>query len=237
MTTHVQQQLAHLRGHLIVSCQAPPASPLHDPYVIARLALTAERHGAGAVRIDSPAHIAAVRALCTVPVIGLHKQVHDGSAVYITPTCSAAAGVIEAGADIVAVDATSRHRPHGERLGDIIGVIRAHGRLVLADVATESQGLAAADLGVDLIATTLAGYTEDSARLPGPDFDLVERLASATRLPVICEGRVRSAAEVRQAFRAGAYAVVVGGAITGVDALVKHFVEATPSGLAETLDA
>ncbi len=234
--THAQQLIARLRNCLIVSCQAPAESPLHDAYVMARLALAAEKQGAGGVRVDSPAHIAATRALVTVPIIGIHKQVHDGSSVYITPTCSAAAGVIEAGADIIAVDATDRHRPHGERLSDIIGVIRAHGRLVMADVATEAQGLAAADLGVDLIATTLSGYTEDSVRHPGPDLTLVERLATGTRLPVLAEGRIRSANDVRQAFRAGAYAVVVGGAITGIDALVKHFVEATPSGLAETGD-
>lgn len=233
--THPQQLVARLRGRLIVSCQAPADSPLHDPYVIARLALTAEQCGAGGVRIDSPSHIAATRALCTVPIIGIHKQVHEGSSVYITPTCSAAAGVIEAGADIVAIDATLRHRPHGEKIGDVINVIRAHGKLVMADVATESQGLAAAELGVDLIATTLSGYTEDSVRHPGPDLALVERLASDTRLPVICEGRVRTPGDVRQAFRAGAYAVVVGGAITGIDQLVRQFVEATPSGLAETL--
>ena len=166
--THAQQLIARLRNRLIVSCQAPAASPLHDAYVIARLALAAEKQGAGAVRIDSPAHVTATREVVSVPIIGLHKQVHEGSAVYITPTCSAAAGIVEAGADIVAVDATSRHRPHGERLADIIGVIRAHGRLVIADVATEAQGLAAADLGVDLIATTLSGYTEDSVRHPGP---------------------------------------------------------------------
>jgi N-acylglucosamine-6-phosphate 2-epimerase len=235
--TTAAQLIARLRNGLIVSCQAPAASPLHDPYVIARLALAAEQQGAAGVRIDSPTHLAATRALVSVPIIGIHKQVHDGSSVYITPTCSAAAGVIEAGADIVAVDATDRHRPHGERLSDIIGVIRAHGRLVMADVATEAQGLAAAELGVDLIATTLSGYTEDSVRHPGPDLTLVERLATATRLPVIAEGRLRSATDVRQAFRAGAYAVVVGGAITGIDALVKHFVDATPSGLAETLEA
>ncbi|WP_291981570.1 N-acetylmannosamine-6-phosphate 2-epimerase [Luteitalea sp.] len=234
---HSQQLLAHLRNRLIVSCQAPAESPLHDPYVIARLARAAELQGAGGVRIDSPAHVAATRALVGVPIIGLHKQTHDGSAVYITPTCGAAAGVVEAGADIVAVDATARHRPHGERLVDIIGVIKAHGRLVMADVATETQGLAAADLGVDLIATTLSGYTEDSLRHPGPDLVLVERLATATRLPVVAEGRIRSASDVRAAFRAGAYAVVVGGAITGIDALVRHFVEATPAGLAETTDA
>ena len=235
MTTLVQQQLARLRGRLIVSCQAPVTSPLHDPYVIARIALAAERCGAGGVRIDTPAHIAETRAICTVPVIGLHKQMHEGSQVYITPTCAAAAGVVEAGADIVAVDATARPRPHGERLVDIIGIIHDHGRLVMADVSTEAEGLAAVDLGADLIATTMAGYAGEPPRHPGPDLELVQRLASATRVPVVCEGRIRSASDLREAFGAGAYAAVVGGAITGVDALVRYFVEATPAGLAETL--
>ena len=233
---HPQQIVAQLRGRLVVSCQAPADSPLHDPYVIARMALAAEQGGAGAVRLDSPRHVAAARALCAVPLIGLHKLRYEPSPVYITPTRAAALSIIEAGADIVALDATARDRPNGERLADIINVIRGHGRLVMADVATEVQGRVAADLGVDLIATTLAGYTEDTFRHPGPDLALVEALALATRVPVVCEGRVRSTADVRDAFRAGAYAVVVGGAITGIDAAVRSFVEATPSGLAETME-
>ncbi len=225
--TAAQAMLASLRQRLIVSCQAPAESPLHDPYVIARMAMAAERQGAGGVRIDSPAHIAAVRDVVAVPVIGLHKQVHDGSPVYITPTGSAALGVIHAGAHIVAVDATRRARPHGEQLQDIIALVRSHGRLVMADVGTEAEGLAAAARGVDLLATTLSGYTADSPRQPGPDLALIERLASGTSLPVVAEGRIRSASDVRQAFAAGAWAVVVGGAITGIDALVRLFVEAT----------
>jgi N-acylglucosamine-6-phosphate 2-epimerase len=234
---HPQQIVAQLRGRLVVSCQAPAKSPLNDTYVIARLALAAEQGGAGAVRIDSPKHVAAVRALCTAPLIGLQTLVYDTSPVYITPTRAAALAIIEAGADIVAVDATGRDRPNSERLADIINVIRGHGRIVMADVATEVQGRVAADLGADLIATTLAGYTEDTFRHPGPDLALVEALALATRVPVVCEGRVRSTADVRDAFRAGAYAVVVGGAITGIDAAVRSFVEATPSGLAETMES
>ncbi len=230
MTRIVHPHLARLRGRLIVSCQAPVTSPLHDPYVIARFARAAQDAGAAGVRIDTPLHIAATRALCSVPIVGLHKQQHEGSPVYITPTCSAATGVIDAGADIIAVDATARVRPHGERLVDIIDIVRGHGRLVMADVATEDEGRAAADLGADVIATTLSGYTGTGAPEPGPDIALVERLASTTGVPVICEGRIGSADDVRAAFRAGAFAVVVGGAITGIDALVRHFVAATPAG-------
>lgn len=225
--TVAESLVSRLRGRLIVSCQAPADSPLHDAYVIARMAMAAQRQGAGGVRIDSPAHIAAVCQVVTVPVIGLHKQVHDGSAVYITPTCRAAADVIEAGAHVVAVDATRRDRPGGERLQDIVELIRSCSRLVMADVATEAEGLAAAALGVDLLATTLSGYTDESVRQAGPDLALVRRLASGTGLPVVAEGRIRSTGDVRRAFAAGACAVVVGGAITGIDALVRRFVDAT----------
>ena len=106
----------------------------------------------------------------------------------------------------------------------------------MADVATEAQGLAAADLGADLIATTLSGYTDDTVRLPGPDLGLVERLARSTHLPIVAEGRIKSADDVRAAFRAGAFAIVVGGAATGVDALVRWFVTAAPTGLEDPLD-
>ncbi|MCC6162286.1 MAG: N-acetylmannosamine-6-phosphate 2-epimerase [Acidobacteria bacterium] len=229
MTQDLESSLAALRHRLIVSCQAPAGSPLHDPYVIARLALTAEQRGAAAVRIDSPSHIDATRVLVTVPIIGLYKQAFEGSPVYITPTRHAASAVIAAGADIVAIDATDRTRPFGERTSDIVRVIHAHGRLVMADVATEVQGLAAADLGVDVIGTTLSGYTDDSPRLPGPDLALVERLAARTHVPVIAEGRIRTPDDARQAFDAGAYAIVVGGAITGVDELVRQFVAVTPT--------
>lgn len=236
--------IASLRGRLIVSCQAPFDSPLHDPYVIARMALAAEQGGAAAVRIDSPEHIRAVRALCSVPVIGLHKQVHAGSDVYITPSREAAESVVAAGADIVAIDATRRARPGGDTLEAIIGVLReanpgANGRLgeaslpvsmpaIMADISTEDEGLAALDLGVDLLATTLSGYTDDSPLREGPDFDLVAALSRRAHVPVICEGRLRNTSDVRRAFAAGAFAVVVGGAITGIDGLVRAFVLATP---------
>jgi N-acylglucosamine-6-phosphate 2-epimerase len=222
-----------LRGRLVVSCQAPEGSPLRDPYVIARFALAAERGGAAAVRIDSPDHIRAVREVCRLPVIGLHKQVHAGSEVYITPTVSSAEGVCDAGADIVAVDATARPRPEGHTLRMVIDAVRARGTaVIMADVATLDEGMAAIDLGVDLLATTLSGYTHEAPSRPGPDFDLLAALAHRTHLPVVCEGRVRTPQDVRRAFDAGAFTVVVGGAITGVDDLVRSFVAATPGASA-----
>jgi N-acylglucosamine-6-phosphate 2-epimerase len=221
--------LAALRGGLVVSCQAPAGSPLHDAYVIARMALAAEQGGAAGLRIDSPDHIRAARALCTVPIIGLHKQVHAGSDVYITPSVSSAHGVVQAGAPIVAVDGTPRQRPGGESLAEVIQAVRDAHAVVIADVSTVDEGLAALDLGVDALATTLSGYTAYTRAGDGPDVTLVAELSRRAHVPVLCEGRVRAPADVRRAFDAGAFAVVVGGAITGIDAHVRDFVAATPT--------
>jgi N-acylglucosamine-6-phosphate 2-epimerase len=97
----------------------------------------------------------------------------------------------------------------------------------LADVATAEEGLAAAELGADLVATTLHGYTRATSRCEGPAFDVLSQLVRQSRVPVILEGRVRSPADVRRAFDLGAYAVVVGTAITGVEWLVREFSAAT----------
>lgn len=213
-----------LRGGLIVSCQAPAGSPLHDPYIIARIALTAELNGAAGLRIDSPAHIAATRALVSLPIVGIHKVVRPGSDVYITPLFDDAAGVAAAGADIIAVDATDRPRPDGGDVPSLIRRIADDLRLpVMADIAAFDEGLRAADCGAALVATTLRGYTAGTRGASLPAIELVEKLASKLSIPVICEGGVSSPEHLQMALDAGAHAVVVGGAITGIDLLVRKF--------------
>lgn len=46
---------------------------------------------------------------------------------------------------------------------------------------------------------------------------------------VVCEGGIQSPEQVAAAFAAGAYAVVVGRAITGIEARVKQFALRTPA--------
>ena len=226
--------LTRWRGGLIVSCQAPPESPLSRPDIIAALALAAERNGAVGVRIEGRPNIAAVKGVVTVPVLGIEKLKQDGSDVYITPTCESAARVAAAGADVLALDGTARARPRGETLGFVAARVREEfGLPLMADVATMSEGLAAAEeVGVDFVSTTLSGYTAETAGRDGADFELVERLASRLRVPVVCEGRLRCPDDVRRAFDCGAFAVVVGTAITGVDHLVREFLAATPQACA-----
>ena len=217
------------RGGLIVSCQAPAGSPLAKPEIISAFAETAEQNGAVGVRIDSPAHIRAVKAQIQIPVLGIYKIVTDASEVYITPTFDAAQQIAAAGADMIALDATRRPRPNGENLENIVRRIRHDlKKSVTADVATYEDGARAEEIGFDAVITTLSGYTEETKHIIKPDFDLVEELAARISVPVICEGRLRSAEDVKRAFDCGAFAVVIGSAITGVDFLVQSFMAAIP---------
>lgn len=227
--TLLESLCAQLKGGLIVSCQAPAGSPLNDPYIISALALTAEQHGALGVRIKHADQVAATKARVRVPVIGLDKVEFADSPVYITPTLAIAERLAASGADIIATDATQRPRPNGEPLDVLIRRIQDDLRKpVLADVATLAEGLHALDCGAAFVATTLCGYTAESQDAALPAFDLLENLAKRLTVPVICEGGVKTPEDVRRAFDCGAFAVVVGTAITGVGQLVEHFVRASP---------
>lgn len=228
------QELSNKIKHgLIVSCQAPKESPLCAPEIIAAFALCAEQNGAVSVRIDSPEHISAVRKIVGLPILGIYKLVEPDSDVYITPTFDSAAKIAEAGADIIALDATLRTRPNNEKLENLVEKIhRELGLPVMADVSTFEEGANAARIGCDFVGTTLSGYTAETAHKSfAPDFDLVEKLARNLAVPVICEGRLRKPEDVAKAFDCGAFTVVVGNAITGTDWLIREYVKAAPKNL------
>lgn len=228
--------LESLRGGLVVSCQAPTDSPLHDAEVIAAMAAAALQRGAVGVRIDTPSHIQAVRARGDrqrsnlgdrCPIIGLWKQVIPPSAVYITPQFHHAEAVALAGGDMIAIDATQRWRPSGETLDQLIQKI--HQRLdkpVMADIDTLDNALRAVDAGADCVGTTLFGYTEDTEGQTPPGFALLQTVVQRCSVPVICEGGIATPAQAQEALELGAYAVVVGTAITGIDSLVQQYVKA-----------
>jgi N-acylglucosamine-6-phosphate 2-epimerase len=163
-------------------------------------------------------------------VIGIKKMMHKDSDVYITPTYDSAMRIAASEPDVIAVDGTQRARPNGEALGIIISRIHSElKRPVMADVATLEEGIMAVEeAGADLVSTTLSGYTVETAGANEPDMQLVGRLANRLNVPVICEGRVRTPDDARRAFEKGAFAIVVGTAITGVDWLVRQYAAATP---------
>jgi N-acylglucosamine-6-phosphate 2-epimerase len=184
--------------------------------------------GAVAIRANGLDDVAAIVVRVRVPIVGLWKN-GDPRGVFITPTAEHAMAIAQAGADIVATDGTRRHRPDGSSFHDIVDVVHAQGRLVLADVSTPNEGIAAARDGADLVASTLSGYTSYSPQIEGPDFDLVARLVQELDVPVIAEGRIRSEAEARRARDLGAWAVVVGDAITRPSQITRRFVQALRS--------
>jgi len=211
-----------IAGGLVVSCQAPRRSPLREPAWIARVAQAAELGGAAGLRVNGPDDIAAVHALTSLPVIGLHKVTGVHREI-ITPTLELAARLLEAGAVIIAVDAT--HEVVGDNL-TLLSEIRGLGVQVMADVSTLDEGQRAWDLGVDAVGTTLSGYTLATGPCPDePDLALVEALA-ARGVRVIAEGRYRNPLQVRAALDLGAHSVVVGGAITDPFSTTERFVAA-----------
>ncbi|NJN76310.1 MAG: N-acetylmannosamine-6-phosphate 2-epimerase [Synechococcaceae cyanobacterium RL_1_2] len=221
--------LAQLQNQLIISCQAPVNSPLHQPAMIAAMAQAACNQGAAAIRVDTPAHVRAVKAVLPhIPIIGLWKQTLPGSSVYITPRWQEAEAIIEAGAEIIAIDATDRPRPDGQDLAALIDQIHRRDRLVMADIDTVANGIAAAQLGADLVGTTLYGYTEETQGLAPPGYDLLRQLRQQISVHLICEGGIASPSMVAQAFELGADAVVVGTAITGIDLQVQAFKQSCP---------
>lgn len=220
--------LERLRGGLIVSCQARSGNPFYGTHFMAAFARAAELAGAVALRVNGEADVRAVAQVTSLPIIGINKLRTAEWPVYITPTLAAARDVVEAGAVIVAVDATHRPRPGGLSPEELIAGIRFELRVpVMADVDSLEEGIAAAEAGADLVATTMAGYTEAWPATDGPDLALVQALSHRIAVPVICEGRIRNPEEVTAAFAAGAFAVVVGTAITNPVAVTKSFVEAT----------
>lgn len=225
MSTRLSRQA--LQRGLIVSVQAPEGSPMRDPSVIAAMAEASLARGALGVRLESPEHIGAVRRRCPdALIIGLWKCTYPDSPVYITPGWREIAAVWSAGADVVAIDATPRPRPGGEDLASLIQrASQELGAPLMADVDGLEAGLQAAAMGCRWVGTTLYGYTEATAQLRPPAWDLLEPLRRALpeTVALICEGGIASAQQARQALDQGADAVVVGTAITGVDLQVAAY--------------
>ncbi len=216
------------RGALVVSCQARPDNPLHGPGHMAAMARAAEQGGAVGLRANGVDDITAIRAATGLPVIGIAKRFDEGFPVSITPDLTSALAIAAAGADAIAVDATARPR-RGEPIERLLPLIRSRtGLPVMADIATFEEGEHAAALGADAVATTLSGYTDETAHLRerGPDLDLVSALAQRLDIPVIAEGRFETPDQVREALDRGAHAVVVGTAITNPREITRRFVQA-----------
>lgn len=224
--------LDDIRGRLIVSCQARPGEPLYGPQYMAEMARAASLGGAGGIRANGAADISAIRAAVRLPIIGIQKRRVEGYGAFITPSGEDAVAVAAAGSAMIAVEGTPLSRPpeSSGRVWTITELVEyIHSELglpAMADISTEDEGMAAEDVGFDCVATTLSGYTPYSLAMEGPDLELVERLSSRLAVPVIAEGRISTPADAIRALEAGAWAVVVGKAITMPHTIVERFTRA-----------
>lgn len=218
-----------LKHKVIVSVQAMPDEPLYQEDCMFAMMRSVINGGATALRVAGARDVKNAKRL-GVPVIGLTKPngLPDNwkEIVYITPTIKEADELISAGADIIAFDGTSRPRPGNCKLDTIIKHIKSAKRLAMADIATLEEGINCANLGVDIISTTLSGYTQESlSDSEEPDYELLKSLVKNTSVPVILEGRIWAPEQVDKAFELGAHAVVIGSAITRPQLITKRFTE------------
>jgi len=219
----VDDLVSRLRGRLVVSCQPVPDGPLDTVEAVVAYALAAQVAGAAGLRIESVRYVAAVVKACPLPVIGIVKRDLPDSPVRITPFLEDVEALADAGAAIIAVDATDRARPVPS--AELFAAIRRRGLVSMADISTEAEARAAIAAGVDIVGTTMSGYAGPGPTPEGPDLPLVGVCAGLGK-PVVAEGRYNAPALAAAAIRAGATTVVVGSAITRPEHITTWFREA-----------
>lgn len=216
--------LNKLRNGLIVSCQASPGSPLGNRGLMSYMAEAAEAGGAVAIRAEGLRDISEIKKVVSIPIIGLIKSKNPNTPVIITPLLENVYALLEAGSDLIAVDATLRKRLDGALGQEFVAQAKAAGAQVLADIDDLNSALESEKSGAVAVCTTLAGYTSDLVP-EFPDIDLVKSCSSHCAVPVIAEGRYHSPELVKQAFDAGAWSVCVGSAITDPWLTTKRFIK------------
>ena len=218
--------LNSIKGGLIVSCQALEDEPLHSSQIMMRMAQAALMGGAIGIRANSPVDCSAIKQNVDLPMIAIYKKVYGNSNVYITPTIEEVKKLLFINPEIIAVDATNRARPNGKMLEEFFKEIKQiYNGLIMADISNLEEGIEAERIGFDLVSTTLCGYTDYTLDKPKPNIELIKRLKDALKIPIIAEGNVDSPDNAINCLDAGAWAVVVGAAITRPQLITKKFVD------------
>ena len=224
----MNELIAELKHGLIVSCQSEGDDPFNAPHLIAKFALAAKMGGAAGIRTEGIENIKAVRAEVDLPLIGIIDGQFANGWICVTPDFKDIEEMLKAGVDIVALDVTPRKRPNG--MDGIEFFEEARNRFdvpFIADISTFEEGIRAAEMGADAIATTLSGYTDYTQKLltDEPNFQLIEELSRAVKIPVVAQGRVWTPQQAKEALMRGAFCAVAGSAITRPRMVTKKFVD------------
>ena len=208
-----------MKGSIIVSCQATPGEPLYDPQrsVMPLMARAAKQAGTKMIRTSSVRDIIGIKEETGLPVIGLIKREYPGYTGRITMTMREVDECMDALADIVSIDCTDTVRGDGKTAPEFLREVKKKypNIIIMADCATLEEAEAAYAAGADLVGSTMNGYTAAAADCKGdPNYELVRQMVEKLPCPVIAEGRVHTPEQARKMLDIGAWAVVVGGAIT-----------------------
>lgn len=222
-------QIDDIKGKLIVSCQALPDEPLHSPIIMGRMALAAKEGGAGGIRANTKEDILEIKSVVDLPVIGIVKRNYEDSKIYITPTMKEVDELVEAGVEIIAMDATIELRPGNQTLEVFFKEVKAKypTQKFMADCSTLEEAIIADYLGFDYVGTTLVGYTSytEGTQIEADDFKLIKDILSHVKKPLIAEGNINSPEKARRVLELGCFSVVVGSAITRPQWITKKFTE------------
>lgn len=225
-----QELLEQIKGKLIVSCQARVGWAMYGADIMAAFAKAAEEGGAAGIRATGVDNITAIKKRVNLPIIGINKIFDDNYDVYITPTYQSAKDILDTGIEIIALDATPRKRPNNETFDEIVKKIRENypDVLIMAEISTFEEAQAVMSKDVDIISTTLSGYTKESQDVKTVNIDLVKKITEACDIPVIAEGKIQTPEDMVAVLKAGAHCAVVGTAITRPEIITSRFVAQLP---------
>lgn len=218
-----------IKGKLIVSCQALEDEPLYSSFIMGKMALAATQAGAGGIRANTISDIKEIKKNTNLPIIGIIKRNYGNCNVYITPTIKEVDELVEEGVDIIAIDSTRRQRPDNVELECFVKNIKEKypNQIVMGDISNVDEAVYSEKIGVDIVGTTLCGYT-DYTKGDNP-LNTLQEVLKAVKIPVIAEGNLDTPEKAKKSIQMGALAVVVGGAITRPKQIAEKFIKAIES--------
>ena len=221
-----QEIIDQLKGGLIVSCQMEKHAPCYSEDMVKLLAQAAVWGGACGLRINGEENVKKIKALFDIPVIGLVKIYREDTEVFMTPSMKEVDALIEAQADIIAIDGTDR-MINGEPAYSIIPKIRIKypDAIIFADVRDEIDAVRALEAGADMVAPTFYRFKKNAKSTDLPDWEMFASMCRNCKGKgiVIMEGKVWTPDDAIRALHYGAHAVVVGSAITRPHLIARRF--------------